>query len=265
MLVQLEDFCDGFDDSMRKLNRKVKNRLLGFGIPFLTGCVLAATTQNMYFLVGGTAIFSTGAMICSIKDDIKEYKKRANKPLLPPTEQESPFKKKEFDISEPIMRKNANDFYTDYAKEWIENSSPSKEEQSAEQPLEELVLGKEETMEQIVYEYDIYRKLYKLPEMSIKNREWDILFDTIYEALAEQQAENKFYKYMSFLNRYVLAASLVHQEKRITIYSYMGELSMLTKVGYQEINAKTLRKQIRDKLGATPIIKLDPNAFRLKK
>lgn len=45
----------------------------------------------------------------------------------------------------------------------------------------------------------------------------------------------------------------------------MGELSMLTKVGYQEINAKTLRKQIRDKLGATPIIKLDPNAFRLKK
>lgn len=265
MLVQLEDFCDGFDNSMKLLNEKTKKRLLAFGIPFLTGCTLGVATQNLWFLIGGTTIFAVGAMACTIKDDIEEERRIREKYAFPPKDIDSPFQKKEFDIHEPIMKKGPHDFYTEYAKEMMESRPDEEAKPKNDQPQEEIVLEKEEAMERIVYEYDIYSMIYKLPEMSITNREWDILFDTIYDELVKKQAESKFYKYMSFLNRYVFASSLVHGDKKITVYSYIRELKMLQKLGYQEIDPKEIERKIRSQLGGKKIIKLDTNAFRLKK
>ena len=96
------------------------------------------------------------------------------------------------------------------------------------------VLDLEETMIRISEEYRTYQIVYNLPELTIKNKEWDLLFETVFHKLEETSKEDKLYEYMSFLLRYVIAYALVKNKKEISYTSFTDQICRLEYMGIKK-------------------------------
>lgn len=274
MLVQLEDFVTNFDNKMNKQMKKDKKAFLLALIPVGLGVIVSIFTKNPLFMVGGTTCMGIGAIIKNLSDE-KEHDREFNRyleSLNPSSKIVSLDSEKPIDIllHDKINFRKGSDFYTDEVKEFIEEENnkyqrphliqeenvEEKEEQE-KTPLvenentEETILGKEETMEQIVYEYELYCKIYNIPKMPISVREWNTLFDVVYNRLKEISLEDKLYEYMSFLQRYTFAYALLHKQSSITIYSYLNQIPMLEKVGFTGLDIESIIKEINSILNGT--------------
>lgn len=258
MMVQLEDYVTRVENKMNNQINKNKKEFLKAIIPMIIGIILSLITLNPIFISGGTLCLALSAIIKMIKDD-KEHDKEFNAYLnsLNPNskvlilDSEKPI---DFLIHDKIITKSDSYFYTPEFKNFVE-----KEEQSikvVEPPKENVYidddfasLNKDEVMKQIVYEYDAYCNCYNLPKMPITPKEWDALFDTIFKRLEEVNLENRFYDYMSFLQRYTFAYALLHKHQSITIHSYLNQMHMFEKVGFTGLDIESIIKEINEKIG----------------
>ena len=221
-IVQLDSYMSKFDREMAKENKKtVKWLKIGF-IPFLIsgGVSLVASSLIPFYIglcyLGGAAIVKM--FVDNKHDELVIMKKYGtNTEPLPDDVPDFSF------LDNEIVTKKESDFHSDYYKERLyEEAKRSKitlvdsdgkvlyspKEEKKEDYVEiPGYLNKDETMVQVSDEYRVYKVAYNLPDLTITNKEWDILFDVVYHKLEEKCMEDKFYDFMSFLLRYVIAYS----------------------------------------------------------
>lgn len=271
-LVQLDRFTNKFDTEMNKENQKIKKWLKIGGIPLIISIGVSIITLSYIPVIIGTTYFGAISIVKMIKDDIEEEQRIKQKYSI---ENNTPFKQEsqtpDFDfLYEPIITVKAEDFHSDYIKERLSEVAKKQrftvvdskgnviggvEEQ--EQEEEYLPLNKEETMIQVSDEYRVYKKVYNLPELTITNKEWDILFDTVFHKLEETCTEDKFYDYMSFLLRYVIAYALVNKKQEINYLSFINQLNRLEIIGMKKEDIRDIEKKIRATLPKPKIIPID--------
>lgn len=271
-LVQLDRFTNKFDTEMNKENQKIKKWLKIGGIPLIISIGVSIITLSYIPVIIGTTYFGAISIVKMIKDDIEEEKRIKQKYSI---ENHTPFKQEsqtpDFDfLYEPIITVKAEDFHSDYIKERLSEVAKKQrftvvdskgnviggvEEQ--EQEEEYLPLNKEETMIQVSDEYRVYKKVYNLPDLTITNKEWDILFDTVFHKLEETCTEDKFYDYMSFLLRYVIAYALVNKKQEINYLSFINQLNRLEIIGMKKEDIRDIEKKIRATLPKTKIIPIN--------
>lgn len=271
-LVQLDRFTNKFDTEMNKENQKIKKWLKIGGIPLIISIGVSIITLSYIPVIIGTTYFGAISIVKMIKDDIEEEKRIKQKYSI---ENHTPFKQEsqtpDFDfLYEPIITVKAEDFHSDYIKERLSEVAKKQrftvvdskgnviggvEEQ--EQEEEYLPLNKEEAMIQVSDEYRVYKKVYNLPDLTITNKEWDILFDTVFHKLEETCTEDKFYDYMSFLLRYVIAYALVNKKQEINYLSFINQLNRLEIIGMKKEDIRDIEKKIRATLPKTKIIPID--------
>lgn len=259
MMVQLDSYIDRFNKEMDKENKKTKKWLkIGF-IPFGICAGLAAVTINPIPLVIGTTYLSAVSIIKLFKDGQEEEERIQKKYNPNPKITEISSNISDFDfLNEPIVTLKADDFHSDYFNNKLIDAARkskltlidgkgnvlySKEENKVEEEIPGY-LDKEETMIQISNEYKTYKIAYNLPELSITNKEWEILFDTVFHKLEETSTEDKLYDYMSFLLRYVIAYSLVHKKRTISFKSFIDQIHRLEYIGLSKDNIKDIIKEL---------------------
>lgn len=271
-LVQLDRFTNKFDTEMNKENQRIKKWLKIGGIPLIISIGVSIITLSYIPVIIGTTYFGAISIVKTIKDGIEEEKRIKQKYSI---KNNTPFKQEsqtpDFDfLYEPIITVKAEDFHSDYIKERL--SEVAKKQrftvvdskgnviggvEDQEQEEEYLPLNKEETMIQVSDEYRIYKKVYNLPDLTISNKEWDILFDTVFHKLEETCTEDKFYDYMSFLLRYVIAYALVNKKQEINYLSFINQLNRLEIIGMKKEDIRDIEKKIRATLPKTKIIPID--------
>lgn len=246
---------------MSKQLKKDKKALIKALVPFIIGVILTLITKNLLFISIGTFSFGAAAIIKNIKDDI-EHDKNFNRYLNNIGNNNSKVISLEND--EPIdlfvrkgriITKNNSDFYTpeykdfiEEQKEFIEDEVDKSKSGKEDISIDELELCKDDTMKRIVYEYEIYCTAYNLPPMTITVKEWDALFEVMYNKLKEKGIENELYKYMSFLQRYTFAYALLHNQQSINIYSFLNQMHMFEKVGFTKLNIDSIISEVNQKL-----------------
>lgn len=260
-MTQLEDYVTTFDSKMSKQLKKDKKALIKALVPFIIGVILTLITKNLLFISIGTFSFGAAAIIKNIKDDI-EHDKNFNRYLNNIGNNNSKVISLEND--EPIdlfvrkgriITKNNSDFYTpeykdfiEEQKEFIEDKVDKSKSGKEDISIDELELCKDDTMKRIVYEYEIYCTAYNLPPMTITVKEWDALFEVMYNKLKEKGIENELYKYMSFLQRYTFAYALLQNQQSINIYSFLNQMHMFEKVGFTKLNIDSIISEVNQKL-----------------
>lgn len=274
-LVQIEEFCDGFNKKMKEKERESRKALIRGLIPLGIGSIVALITFNPLFFCLGVAGLSASAIIKMIKDGIeeerqikeqderfiRELQRAANKKdeKVEPEKIidiacEQSIDEKLFGVT-PIIEHKDSDFYTEPFKEKMAEKQDeiSKDEKLPVKPTLEIIrqekpLNKEETQAKIVHEYELYCIAYEIPTMNISPKEWDILFDTVYERLEELNITEEFYPFMNFLLKYVLAYSLISHTPRITVYSFIEKIPKLEIVGFDSREAAALAIEVDRKI-----------------
>lgn len=273
MIVQLDKYIDKFETEMDKEKKKTTKWLkIGF-IPFGISAGLSLVTLNAIPLIVGTAYLGTITIVKMIKDDqeVEEKIKRKYNPNPKVTQLSSETPDFDF-LNEPIMTKTEEDYHSDYFKQKLAEAARitkltlvdekgnviSLNKQEQEEYVEEPgPLNKEETMIQVSTEYKTYKIAYNLPELSITNKEWDILFDTVYHKLEENAQVERFYNYMSFLQRYVIAYSLIHNKKEISFQSYINQIHRLEYIGLTKEEIKDIITKLNQNKKSARILKVD--------
>lgn len=273
MIVQLDKYIYKFETEMDKEKKKTTKWLkIGF-IPFGISAGLSLVTISPIPLIVGTAYLGTVTIVKMIKDD-QEFEEKIKRKYNPnPKVTQLSSETPDFDfLNEPIMTKTEEDYHSDYFKEKLSEAARitkltlvdekgnviSLNKQDQEEYVEEPgFLNKEETMIQVSTEYKTYKIAYNLPELSITNKEWDILFDTIYHKLEENAQVERFYNYMSFLQRYVIAYSLIHNKKKISFYSYIDQIHRLEHIGLTKEEIKDIIAKLNQNKKTARILKVD--------
>lgn len=271
LIVQTDSYMDRFKKEMGKENAKtikwLKWGFIPLGIGVVAGIIASSFIPAYIGLIwmGGTAIVK---MFKDGRDDelviMKKY--GTNPEPLPEDVPDFSF------LNDPIVKKKEEDFHSDYFKERLyEEAKRSKITlvdnegnilYSPKEEKEEYIeipgfLNKEETMIQVSDEYRVYKIAYNLPDLTITNREWDILFDTIYHKMEEKCMEEKFYDCMSFLLRYVIAYSLVNERKAMSFYSFIEQIHRLEILGFSNDDINLIVTELNSHRKKPNVIKLD--------
>ena len=277
-IVQLDSYVDKFDTEMGKENKKTKKWLKIAFIPFGVCVGFTLITLNTIPLVIGTTYLSTVSIIKLLKDG-KEDEKRFKKKFEQNNIKELYSDIADFDfLNEPIVTVKAEDYHSDYFKQKLSEAAKKNRftlidsngkviggvEPTSNDEEESQVLDLEETMIRISEEYRTYQIVYNLPELTIKNKEWDILFETVFHKLEESSKEDKLYEYMSFLLRYVIAYALVKNKKEISYTSFTDQICRLEYMGIKKEDIKDIIKKLNSYKTPPKIISFDTSKLSKK-
>ncbi len=262
-LVQLENFTNRFERQIAKDKKETRKWLKIAFIPFGITSLLSIILLSPIPIIVGSTYVGGVSIYKMFKDGEETERKIREKYNLDPkithlVEDDTDFSF----LEKPLLDKKEEDYFSDlFISIKEETSKPnlklvSKEEQVPTPKPEEIDydMTKEEVMIELASQYRVYAQAYKLPKFTVTNKEWELLFDTMYSRLKELSLENKLYDIMSFLQRYTFAESLINNRKEININSYLNQLSMLEKIGFSNIDINSIKEEIRSHLKPTRII-----------
>ena len=105
------------------------------------------------------------------------------------------------------------------------------------------IIDKNASISLLMEEIDLYCDIYQLPPINISQKEWNILFNTIYEMTREIKREKDYYKFLNIINNYTLAEALVENSEIIILEDYVKSLNYLKKYNISDqIIEKTANK-----------------------
>ncbi len=263
LLVQFEDYMSKNDETIKEMERTSRRRLLISFIPYFTSCVGAICARNPYILIAGTAYLGASAIVFNIKDE-KERKRKYQEAAVnnQGPYRYSMFPSVEYDGTIPIITKSHEDYYREEYKAYLKSLNTKDVPASSTEEVTPIILSKEETMRQVVNEYDVLNSAYKLPPMAVSNEDWDLLYDLVYQHLEKINALDRFYEYMRVLTRYALASSLVHSDYEISLQTYLNALPIMEKIGFPNIDIKSIKKVVRKTKSYGKVISYDFAAKR---
>lgn len=236
--------------------KKAKNnRLLIMGmVPFLLGFITTIVSLHSFFVIGGTTVF-IGIGSFKLWQDIKI--KKEFKQLIEQIEEETFKDDMEMDKTSLLEKENIfsvvgkkEKYFVNASKDIVKYCSDNfvLEKELPDEEEREVTLTKEETIQKIKEEYYLYASLYSLPKQNISFKEFQSLFDVLYERLKELEIEEEYYSCMHFLLQCVLSYALLYKETRITIASYIKQLEMLCVLEFSEEDVESIKEDLLKRL-----------------
>lgn len=117
------------------------------------------------------------------------------------------------------------------------------------------LLNKDNSIIKVIKEIDIYKIVYKLPELTISNKEWDILVNNIYNFLLNESSQSKYYEILSFLVQYTFAKCMV-KKLNISMFEFVDSLEDILP-DFNKHKVIKLQKKILKECEKSKIIKFD--------
>lgn len=126
----------------------------------------------------------------------------------------------------------AFDFEKNYTEDFKEFINETKDDEKANNPRLKLVganydLTIDEVKEKLVKELDAYYNAYKIPPLTISNKEWDIIIDELYNSFKKKSKEKYFADYMSLFLRRVLVNGIIDKPKSIGYIEFVNSLDSI--------------------------------------
>ena len=131
-------------------------------------------------------------------------------------------------------------FYTDSYKDELENA----DDEYIEYDVFYDEKSKDEVMIEVVSLLDSYKEKYKVPTVRIGNREWDILFEEVYNFYTEYDLNYFFEQDMLMLNRLAISRSLLYNKRYLDISDYINSFNYLDSMVLTKGEKKTLNKRV---------------------
>ena len=130
-------------------------------------------------------------------------------------------------------------------------------------PKEQVPNSKDDVINKIMYELDAYCLGLILPPMEISNNEWQIYFDTLYDAFSQNGATDDYYNAVSRLCRITLSNSLVNKSEYISIKDFIDSVEYLDKkfsffdISFSKGEVTALQNMLNEKINSEKIITLN--------
>ena len=271
------------------LKDKLKLLLLIIGISFVSGVAIVAIPSPITLYVVGGIVLTTGVTIAGVNLiklglDFRKRREKTMAALLALKESEN-LDKINFDekmIFEEVNKQklglaSEEDFYSEKMQNYIateENKEESKYENVLRiqnnksnirlyNPKEQVSNSKDDVINKIMYELDAYCLGLILPPMEISNNEWQIYFDTLYDAFSQNGAADDYYNAVSRLCRITLSNSLVNKSEYISIKDFIDSVEYLDKkfsffdISLSKGEVTALQNMLNEKINSEKIITLN--------
>lgn len=130
-------------------------------------------------------------------------------------------------------------------------------------PKEQVPNSKDDVINKIMYELDAYCLGLNLPLMEISNNEWQIYFDTLYDAFSQKGATDDYYNAVSRLCRITLSNSLVNKSEYISIRDFIDSVEYLDRkfsffdISLSKGEVTALQNMLNEKINSEKIITLN--------
>ena len=106
----------------------------------------------------------------------------------------------------------------------------------------------EETLESLIITLHVFEKVYNMPPYKMTNREWDILFDTLYEEYCAKGMEEKYHQDMATLFTYSLASIFLPKARvsteEVNLDTFLTNLYFLEPAGFKEGELDSIKERI---------------------
>ena len=264
------------------LKCKLKLLLLIIGVSFVSGVAIIAIPSPITLYVVGGIVLTTGVTIAGV-NLIKlglDFRKRREKTMaaLLELKESGNLDKINFDekmIFEEVKKQklglaSEEDFYSEKMQNYIATEE-NKEESKYEKVLRiqnnksniRLYNPKDDVINKIMYELDAYCLGLNLPPMEISNNEWQIYFDTLYDAFSQNGAADDYYNAVSRLCRITLSNSLVNKSEYISIKDFIDSVEYLDKkfsffdISLSKGEVTALQNMLNEKINSEKIITLN--------
>lgn len=271
------------------LKDKLKLLLLIIVVSFVSGVAIVAIPSPITLYVVGGIVLTTGVTIAGV-NLIKlglDFRKRREKTMaaLLELKESGNLDKINFDekmIFEEVKKQklglaSEEDFYSEKMQNYIateENKEESKYEKVLRiqnnksnirlyNPKEKVPNSKDDVINKIMYELDAYCLGLNLPPMEISNNEWQIYFDTLYDAFSQNGAADDYYNAVSRLCRITLSNSLVNKSEYISIKDFIDSVEYLDKkfsffdISLSKGEVTALQNMLNEKINSEKIITLN--------
>lgn len=271
------------------LKDKLKLLLLIIVVSFVSGVAIVAIPSPITLYVVGGIVLTTGVTIAGVNLiklglDFRKRREKTMAALLALKESEN-LDKINFDekmIFEEVNKQklglaSEEDFYSEKMQNYIateENKEESKYENVLRiqnnksnirlyNPKEQVSNSKDDVINKIMYELDAYCLGLILPPMEISNNEWQIYFDTLYDAFSQNGAADDYYNAVSRLCRITLSNSLVNKSEYISIKDFIDSVEYLDKkfsffdISLSKGEVTALQNMLNEKINSEKIITLN--------
>lgn len=271
------------------LKDKLKLLLLIIGISFVSGVAIVAIPSPITLYVVGGIVLTTGVTIAGV-NLIKlglDFRKRREKTMAALLELKESGNLDKINFDEKMIFEEAKkqklglaseeDFYSEKMQNYIateENKEESKYENVLRiqnnksnirlyNPKEQVFNSKDDVINKIMYELDAYCLGLNLPPMEISNNEWQIYFDTLYDAFSQNGAIDDYYNAVSRLCRITLSNSLVNKSEYISIKDFIDSVEYLDKkfsffdISLSKGEVTALQNMLNEKINSEKIITLN--------
>lgn len=271
------------------LKDKLKLLLLIIGVSFVSGVAIVAIPSPITLYVVGGIVLTTGVTIAGV-NLIKlglDFRKRREKTMAALLELKESENLDKINFDEKMIFEEVNkqklglaseeDFYSEKMQNYIateENKEESKYENVLRiqnnksnirlyNPKEQVSNSKDDVINKIMYELDAYCLGLILPPMEISNNEWQIYFDTLYDAFSQNDATDDYYNAVSRLCRITLSNSLVNKSEYISIKDFIDSVEYLDKkfsffdISLSKGEVTALQNMLNEKINSEKIITLN--------
>lgn len=271
------------------LKDKLKLLLLIIGISFVSGVAIVAIPSPITLYAVGGIVLTTGVTIAGV-NLIKlglDFRKRREKTMAALLELKESGNLDKINFDEKMIFEEAKkqklglaseeDFYSEKMQNYIateENKEESKYEKVLRiqnnksnirlyNPKEQVFNSKDDVINKIMYELDAYCLGLNLPPMEISNNEWQIYFDTLYDAFSQNGAIDDYYNAVSRLCRITLSNSLVNKSEYISIKDFIDSVEYLDKkfsffdISLSKGEVTALQNMLNEKINSEKIITLN--------
>lgn len=271
------------------LKDKLKLLLLIIGVSFVSGVAIVAIPSPITLYVVGGIVLTTGVTIAGV-NLIKlglDFRKRREKTMAALLELKESENLDKINFDEKMIFEEVNkqklglaseeDFYSEKMQNYIateENKEESKYENVLRiqnnksnirlyNPKEQVSNSKDDVINKIMYELDAYCLGLNLPPMEISNNEWQIYFDTLYDAFSQNGAADDYYNAVSRLCRITLSNSLVNKSEYISIKDFIDSVEYLDKkfsffdISLSKGEVTALQNMLNEKINSEKIITLN--------
>ena len=271
------------------LKDKLKLLLLIIGVSFVSSVAIVAIPSPITLYVVGGIVLTTGVTIAGV-NLIKlglDFRKRREKTMAALLELKESENLDKINFDEKMIFEEVNkqklglaseeDFYSEKMQNYIateENKEESKYEKVLRiqnnksnirlyNPKEQVSNSKDDVINKIMYELDAYCLGLNLPPMEISNNEWQIYFDTLYDAFSQNGAADDYYNAVSRLCRITLSNSLVNKSEYISIKDFIDSVEYLDKkfsffdISLSKGEVTALQNMLNEKINSEKIITLN--------
>lgn len=271
------------------LKGKLKLLLLIIGVSFASGVAIVAIPSPITLYVVGGIVLTTGVTIAGV-NLIKlglDFRKRREKTMAALLELKESENLDKINFDEKMIFEEVNkqklglaseeDFYSEKMQNYIateENKEESKYEKVLRiqnnksnirlfNPKKQVPNSKDDVINKIMYELDAYCLGLNLPPMEISNNEWQIYFDTLYDAFSQNGATDNYYNAVSRLCRITLSNSLVNKSEYISIKDFIDSVEYLDKrfsffdISLSKGEVTALQNMLNAKINSEKIITLN--------